>query len=496
MARHRSDLAPPPEMRPLAGRAPVAAIRSSVDHQSPGAIDLACALIDELLGQAGLDLERIVGVGVAVSAPILRDAAGAAQILPGWAAFAPVDELQRRLGRRVLMDNDANLGALAEVRHGAGQGAVDVLYLMLSSGIGAGLIVDGHLARGRHGITGEIGHIVVDPNGAICRCGNRGCLETIAAAPALLATLAPLRGGAVTLDELVALAGAGDEGCRRLIADAGHAVGQIAGAICNVLNPELVIVGGELIVAGDVLVDAVRVGVHRAVMPAIRGDAQIVAATLGDRAEVLGAVGLVLAETSTTTVLGEHRLTQIRRAERIRVRPVLALDHGVAALDQLDAVAVGVAHEAQARAALAHGVGRLLGLDALPGQAGQRRVEVVDGDRDVVVAGAQLVGVDAEVVGQLQARAVAGQPHEDVDGLVADRHASQLLEAERLVEGDRAVDVADAIARMDQGHAWQSIGHDRGEEHASGLPVQHVPRRRWGGRDGLLRRTRVVRSRR
>lgn len=275
-----------------------------VDHQSPGAIDLACALIDELLGQAGLDLERIVGVGVAVSAPILRDAAGAAQILPGWAAFAPVDELQRRLGRRVLMDNDANLGALAEVRHGAGQGAVDVLYLMLSSGIGAGLIVDGHLARGRHGITGEVGHIVVDPNGAICRCGNRGCLETIAAAPALLATLAPLRGGAVTLDELVALAGAGDEGCRRLIADAGHAVGQIAGAICNVLNPELVIVGGELIVAGDVLVDAVRVGVHRAVMPAIRGDAQIVAATLGDRAEVLGAVGLVLAETSTTTVLG------------------------------------------------------------------------------------------------------------------------------------------------------------------------------------------------
>jgi predicted NBD/HSP70 family sugar kinase len=274
-----------------------------VDRQSTGAIDLACALIDELLDDAGLDLERIAGVGVAVSAPILRDVDGSAQLLPGWAAFAPVVELERRLGRPVHMDNDANLGALAEVRHGAGRGAVDVLYLMLSAGIGAGLIADGRLVRGRHGITGEIGHVVVDPNGAICRCGNRGCLETIAAAPALLATLAPLRGDEITLQELVRLAGAGDEGCRRLVADAGHAVGRIAGSICNVFNPELIIVGGEMILAGDVLVEAVRAGVARAVMPAIRDDAQIVAATLGDRAEMLGAVGLVLQETETVAVL-------------------------------------------------------------------------------------------------------------------------------------------------------------------------------------------------
>jgi len=274
-----------------------------VDRQSPAALDLACTLIDELLDEAGLDLERIVGVGVAVSAPILRDMEGRAQILPGWAAFAPVVELERRLGRPVHMDNDANLGALAEVRHGAGCGAVDVLYLMLSAGIGAGLIADGRLVRGRHGITGEIGHIVVDPDGAICRCGNRGCLETIAAAPALLAPLGSLHGDDLTLQELVRLARDGDEGCRRVIADAGQAVGLVAGAICNVFNPELIIVGGEMIVAGDVLVDAVRAGVARAVMPAIRDDAEIVAATLGDRAEMLGAVGLVLEETETVSVL-------------------------------------------------------------------------------------------------------------------------------------------------------------------------------------------------
>ena len=102
----------------------------------------------------------------------------------------------------------------------------------------------------------------------------------------------------------------------------------------------------------------------------------------------------------------------------------------------------------------------------------------VDGHGDVVVAGAQLVGVDPEVVGQLQARAVAGEAHEDVDGLVADRHAPELLKAQRLVERDGPVDVADAVARMDEGHAWQSIGHDRREEHAPGLLVQYVPRGR------------------
>jgi predicted NBD/HSP70 family sugar kinase len=270
-----------------------------VDHDAAASIDVAIELIEELLDRAGLTLERIVGIGVAVSAPILRHPEGA-RILPGWAAFAPVDELQRRLGRPVLMDNDANLGALAEVRHGAGVGCTDVLYLMLSAGIGAGLVADGRLIRGRHGITGEIGHVVVDPKGAICRCGNRGCLETIAAAPALLGTLAPLRGPDITLDQLVALARNGDEGCRRLIADAGHAVGQAAGALCNVLDPELIIVGGSMIVAGDELVAAVRAGHARAVMPAIREHATVVPATLGDRAEVLGAVGLVLEETDTT----------------------------------------------------------------------------------------------------------------------------------------------------------------------------------------------------
>src|SRR3954465_2967217 len=126
------------------------------------------------------------------------------------------------------------------------------------------------------------------------------------------------------------------------------------------------------------------------------------------------------------------------------------------ALDELDPVAVRIADEAQARAALADAVRRLLGLDALLREALERAVEVLDGDRDVVVAGAVLVAVDAVVVGQLEARVVAGQAHEDVDRLVADRQSRALLEAERLVEAHRPVDVADAVARVQELHDWQA----------------------------------------
>jgi predicted NBD/HSP70 family sugar kinase len=276
-----------------------------VDSQAEHAIDLAAAMVDEQLAGLQLDLDRTVGIGVAVSAPILRDTddPGATSILPGWGPFAPGGELERRLGRPVLMGNDANLGALAEVRHGAGRGARNVVYVMMSGGIGAGLILDGALFSGHSGLTGELGHVVIDPTGRICRCGNRGCLETVASAAALLEALRPLHGPEITLQDAVALAREGDAGCRRLFADAGRTVGRAVGSICNIVNPELVIVGGEMSVVGDVLVDAVAEGIALATIPAIRRDAQVVAASLGERAEVLGAIGLVLAETAADTIV-------------------------------------------------------------------------------------------------------------------------------------------------------------------------------------------------
>jgi predicted NBD/HSP70 family sugar kinase len=278
-----------------------------VDSGAEQAIARAAAMVDELLAGLHMDLDRTVGVGVAVSAPIMRDARDPTQppttsILPGWGPFAPGGELERRLGRPVMLGNDANLGALAEVRDGAGRGARNVVYVMLSGGIGAGLILDGALFTGHSGLTGELGHVVVEPDGRICRCGNRGCLETVASAAALLDALRPLHGPDVTLQRAIALARAGDAGCSRLFGDAGRAVGRAVGAICNIVNPELVIVGGEMSVVGDVLVDGVREGIARSTIPAIGRDADVVVGRLGERAEVLGAIGLVLAETGADAI--------------------------------------------------------------------------------------------------------------------------------------------------------------------------------------------------
>lgn len=275
-----------------------------VDNAAELAIAAAVDRIPALLAQAGLPRQRLLGVGAAISAPVRRDGASlvAAGILPGWSAVSPQRELARRLGVPVHVGNDANLGALAEVRTGAAQGASDVVYVMLSSGVGGGLVLDGSLFSGHGGMTGELGHVQVDPDGAVCRCGNRGCLETVAGAQALLTRLRPVLGNAGGLPEAVSRAQAGDELCRRVFREAGVAAGRVVGGICNVVNPELVIVGGDLIVAGELLVDAVREGLEQTSIPAVRADVAVVAATLGDRAELLGAIGLAIEQADIAAV--------------------------------------------------------------------------------------------------------------------------------------------------------------------------------------------------
>jgi predicted NBD/HSP70 family sugar kinase len=256
-----------------------------VDNEPHRAIEVAVGELERL----GRDVNRphgvnrLLGVGAAISAPVRRDNGMlvADGILPGWRSVSLGAELRDRLGVPVHVGNDANLGALAEVRGGAARGAANVVYLMLSSGIGAGLILDGTLFTGHSGMTGELGHVVVDPGGALCRCGHRGCLETVAGARAVRAR-------------------AGDRGA---LHEAGRAVGRVAGAVCNLVNPELVIVGGELIVAGDTLVEGVRAGVHETAIDPVWGDVSVLAAELGDQAELLGAVGVALAEVDADMLL-------------------------------------------------------------------------------------------------------------------------------------------------------------------------------------------------
>jgi predicted NBD/HSP70 family sugar kinase len=227
---------------------------------------------------------------------------GSSSILPGWVGIRAEQEMSRRLGLPIELDNDANLGALGELAYGAGIGARDVIYLKVSSGIGAGLIVGGRIQRGAGGTAGEIGHVFVSEHAPICRCGNRGCLETLAAGPALVQLMRQSRGEELTLRELVELARSGDLGCRRAIADAGRAIGRVIAGLCNVLNPELVIVGGDLSLAQDVLLNPLREELERFALRAAIESVRVVPGVLGDRAELLGALALVGSESEQQLV--------------------------------------------------------------------------------------------------------------------------------------------------------------------------------------------------
>ena len=273
-------------------------LQLDTDHAAHEGLDAAAELVGELLAEAGVDAARVIGAGMCLPGPIHRPTGvvGSTAILPGWVGVAAAEEMHRRLDLPILVDNDANLAALAEAAFGAGRDAKDLVYLMISSGIGAGLVLNGRLYRGAEGLAGELGHVLVDADGPVCRCGNRGCLETVAGTDALAELLRRSHGDGLDGRAIVRLAREGDLGCRRVIADAGRAIGKAAATLVNVLNPELLIVGGDLSDAGELLLDGVRESLERSALPTAVQAADVVAGSLGDRAEVLGAIALVLSE--------------------------------------------------------------------------------------------------------------------------------------------------------------------------------------------------------
>jgi predicted NBD/HSP70 family sugar kinase len=206
------------------------------------------------------------------------------------------EEMSQRLPLPVHVDNDANLGALAELHWGAGRGSSSLAYIKIATGIGAGLVVEGRLFRGAGGTAGEIGHTTIDETGPICRCGSRGCLETFAGAPAIVELLKPSLGPDTTAEMIVEQAVDGHLGAKRAIGDAGRHIGSALANLCNLFNPELIVVGGTLAAAGEVLLEPMREAVERRAIPSAAEDVNIVTGVLGDRAEVLGAVALVLYE--------------------------------------------------------------------------------------------------------------------------------------------------------------------------------------------------------
>jgi predicted NBD/HSP70 family sugar kinase len=268
----------------------------AVDDDPERALDTAVRLIDAALGDVGVPREKVLGLGAGFACPVDKDRRRlhAEGIMPGWVGVHPVNELAGRTGMPVQIINDANAGVLAERRFGAARGCDNVVYLRLSSGIGAGTICDGRMLLGHGGIAGELGHVVVEPRGTLCRCGNRGCLETIASPPAIADLLARSWGRPVTTADLPELLRTADRGTARAVEDAGDAVGRVLAITVMMLNPEMIVVGGELAAARETLFEPMRRTINRNTMVCHAESLRIVPSELGDSAGVRGAAALVL----------------------------------------------------------------------------------------------------------------------------------------------------------------------------------------------------------
>ena len=277
---------------------------AEVDHAPIESLDLAQRLVQEALSSAGVAPDRLLGVGMGLAAPINK-ASGNLEtdgILPGWRGIRAAAEMEARLGIPVALENDANVGALGEKAFGAARGVDDLVYIRLSAGIGAGLILAGQPYQGFVGVAGEFGHVLSDPHGPICRCGNRGCLESVASPVAVAALLERSLRQPVTVPRLLELVAEGERGARRAVAEAGEAVGRSVSMLVNILNPELVVVGGDLAQAGDILLAPITAAIERHSVAPAAAAVRVTAGMLGPRAEVLGAAALILAKSPRALV--------------------------------------------------------------------------------------------------------------------------------------------------------------------------------------------------
>ncbi len=272
-------------------------------------IERLVASLRGALDQGGAAADDIVGVGISAPGPCdpKRGVVTDAPNLPGWQDVPLAQIVSEKLGVPALMENDGAAACYGEFRFGAGRGFRHIVLLTLGTGIGGGIIIDGRLYGGASGGASELGHIVVQEDGPICNCGNRGCLEALASGPAIakeavaaLAAgrapiLARLAGEGPPAPELVLQAAQeGDAACREIIGRAGYHLGVALTGLLNCFNPEALILGGGLLGLGDLyLGPAVRTARAGAFDQMVE-DVTITQASLGRRAGALGAAALIL----------------------------------------------------------------------------------------------------------------------------------------------------------------------------------------------------------
>lgn len=264
-------------------------------------------LTRKVLAEQGVD--RPSGVGIGVPGPV--DFHGgmpvSPPIMPGWDGYPVRDAIARELGCPALLDNDVNVMALGEQHSGVAKSARNFLFVKIGTGIGCGIVVDGHLYHGVDGCAGDIGHIRVEEFGPTCACGNTGCLEAffggaalardaMAAArsqrsPVLAAMLAEK--GQLTAVDVASAVAQGDPHAVQMIRDGGHRVGWVLASLVSFFNPDLIVIGGRVARLGHPLLAEIRGVVYRRSLPLATGNLPVVLSEMGDDAGVVGAAALI-----------------------------------------------------------------------------------------------------------------------------------------------------------------------------------------------------------
>ncbi|MDN4593046.1 ROK family transcriptional regulator [Polycladomyces subterraneus] len=248
-------------------------------------------LVDRILNENNVEFKRIGGIGASTPGPI-DDKTGviiSPPNMPGWKNVPFRDMLQHEFQVACHLEKDANAAALGESRFGTGAGIQHLIYIIIDVGIGGGIIINGEVYRGFLNGAGEIGHISIDVNGTECNCGTWGCLEAMASRAVIEKKIAQEFGYPVPFDKILELSAQGDNTVNEHLAQAGSYLGVAIANLCNIFNPEMVILGGDIATRCDVYFEHARQTAKRRILPDFSHRIKIERAKLGELSGAIGA---------------------------------------------------------------------------------------------------------------------------------------------------------------------------------------------------------------
>jgi predicted NBD/HSP70 family sugar kinase len=252
-------------------------------------------VFDELLAESGWDRSDVRGIGIGVPGPVDFDLGMVVDppIMAGWNEFPIAERYRTTFGVPVLVDNDVNIMAAGEF-WAVGSDVQNLVFVKVGTGIGSGLVLGGRLHRGVHGAAGDIGHVQATDEVLACRCGNTGCLEASAGGAALAATLRARGLDVADARGVVELVEMGDTHAVSAVRDAGRLIGNVLATMVNLVNPKVIVIGGDIARAERQLLAGIREIVYQRSNTLSTQDLVISASKLGDRAGVIGAASMVV----------------------------------------------------------------------------------------------------------------------------------------------------------------------------------------------------------